>query len=310
VSWDGYGARGRSAWLDVDWSRHRRRVTVAGAEMELVDLGSGPAIVWIHGLGASWQSWLENLPHFAEGFRCIAMDLPGFGRSELPRSDVTISRYAQWVDELLDQLGVERAVVVGNSMGGFIGAELALRSSTRVEKLVLVSAAVLWQEYRRAKPLVALARVSDAAVGMALAKGTPRAAYRPRMRRVILRAAGFRAPQRLPGELQVELIRTAPRTRGFLPALQALASFPLRDELREIRCPTLIVWGRDDPLVGRHHAHELERLIPGSRKVVFDRTGHEPMLERPEAFNRLLDDFLSTPEVPAPRTPNVADVSL
>ena len=304
---DHYGPRGRSEWLDVDWSQHRRRMRVAGAELEYVDIGSGPAIVWIHGLGASWQSWLENLPHFSRTHRCIAMDLPGFGRSELPRGEVTIGNYAKWIDELLTGLGVDRAAVVGNSMGGFIGAELALRFTTRVDRLVLVSAAVLWQEYRRAKPLVTLAGVSEAVLARAVADGTPAIALRPRIRHAILRGAGFHAPHRLPVELQAELIRSAPRTPGFLPALRALASFPLRDELDDIRCPTLIVWGRNDPLVGRHHAHELERLIPGSRKVIFDATGHEPMIERPERFNHLVAEFV---RASTPSTPNVAGVSL
>src|SRR3954452_24494895 len=76
-----YGTPGRSAWLDVDWPAHTHRLEVQGSGIEDVDIGSGPEapIVWIHGLGGCWQTWLENLPHFARDHRCIAMDLPGFG---------------------------------------------------------------------------------------------------------------------------------------------------------------------------------------------------------------------------------------
>src|SRR4051812_12053589 len=170
-----YGTPGRSAWLDMDWPAVTHTATVRGSEVTYVDIGDGDGepMVWIHGLGACWQTWLENLPHFARSHRCIALDLPGFGASPMPAEDISIERYAAIVDELLRGLGIERAVVVGNSMGGFIATELAIRFPTVVSKLVLVSAAVFWQEYRRARPLVALAQASDAVVGRMLVDAEP-----------------------------------------------------------------------------------------------------------------------------------------
>jgi pimeloyl-ACP methyl ester carboxylesterase len=211
----------------------------------------------------------------------------------MPPEDISIERYAAIVDDLLGRLGIEKAVVVGNSMGGFIATELAIRFPTIVSRLVLVSAAVFWQEYRRARPLVALAQASDAVVGRALVDAEPMLVRRPRLRAAALAFGGFHLPHLLSRELQSELLLTAKRTPGFLPALQALASFPLRDELSDVACPTLIVWGTHDTLVGAEHADELERLIPHARKVVFERTGHVPMLERPERFNAAVDEFLA-----------------
>ena len=80
---------------------------------------------------------------------------------------------------------------------------------------------------------------------------------------------------------------------GFVPALDALTSYPIRDRLPEIACPTLIVWGAEDHLVPVRDADEFARLIPNSRKVVWSQTGHVAMMERPEAFNRLLAAFLA-----------------
>jgi pimeloyl-ACP methyl ester carboxylesterase len=80
---------------------------------------------------------------------------------------------------------------------------------------------------------------------------------------------------------------------GFVPALDALAGYPIRDRLAEIACPTLIVWGAEDKVVPVRDADEFARLIPNARKVVWSQTGHVPMLERPAAFNRLLEAFLS-----------------
>ena len=288
-----YGPRQRSEWLDMDWTQHRRRTTLKGSEVEYVDLGEGDPIVWIHGLGACWQTWLENLPFFAKSHRCIALDLPGFGASQMPEQDISIDFFSEVVFELLDELDVKRSIVVGNSMGGFIGADMATDHPQRVERLVLVSAAVFWQEYRRAKPLLSFAQATEASLGRALISAPDRLARRPRLRAAALGFGGFRYPHLIPRELQVELIRTARRTEGFVPALGSLADYPLRDDLQHIECPTLVVWGTHDTLVGVKHAHELEDLIPDVEKVIFERTGHVPMLERPDRFNRILAEFLA-----------------
>src|SRR5262249_32855791 len=78
-----YGPDRRSPWLDVDWREHQRWIDVAGAPVNVIDIGEGPAIVFIHGLSGAWVNWLENIPHFAREHRVIAMDLPGFGHSPM-----------------------------------------------------------------------------------------------------------------------------------------------------------------------------------------------------------------------------------
>jgi pimeloyl-ACP methyl ester carboxylesterase len=287
-----YGRQGRSEWLDFPWDRHQHRMRIDGREVNYVDVGEGPALVLLHGLGASWQSWLENVPEFARDHRVVAMDLPGFGYSEMPVEDISIEYYANWTFRLLEALGIDAAALVGNSMGGFVAAEMAIRRPDRVQRLAVVSAAVLWQTYRRAQPLVQLARLSDAIVARALARTTDDVATRPRLRSWALATAGFRYPHLIPKELAHEMVRSARRTDGFLPALEAIADFPLEDELPKISCPVLIVWGAHDTLVPVKDAKRMEELIPDSRRVVFERTGHVAMLERPERFNRLLREFL------------------
>ncbi len=283
----------RSAWLDVEWPAVTHRASIDGSEMTYVDIGEGPALVFVHGLGGSWQNWLENLPAFAESHRCIAMDLGGFGASEPVDGDVSIERYARSVAELMEHLDIDSAVLVGNSMGGFIALELAIRRPDLVERLVLVSAAVLWQEYRHAKPLVTVANATEALAARVFSEVPEWLLRRPRARTRALRFGGIRAP--LAPELQRELLITGgKRTSGFLPAFQALASYPLRDELSAVRCPTLIVWGTADSLVGVGHANELERLIPDARKSIYDGIGHVVQLEAPERFNREVADFLSS----------------
>jgi pimeloyl-ACP methyl ester carboxylesterase len=289
----GYGPSGRSPWLDVDWREHQRWVTIDGRRVNVIELGSGPPAVFIHGLSGSWQNWLEQLPVFAREHRVIAFDLPGFGASQMPREKITIRGYGRFVDALLDELGVSSAAVVGNSMGGFIGIELAIRFPERVERLVLVSAAGLSIEYlRNERALAILGAIENrlAAYSGWLASRSDALARRPGARRMIFGIVAHR-PDRLPGPLVAEQVRGSGKP-GFLPALDALTDYPIRDRLGEIACPTLIVWGAEDKLVPARDADEFARLIPNSRKVVWAQTGHVAMLERPEAFNALVQAFL------------------
>jgi pimeloyl-ACP methyl ester carboxylesterase len=289
-----YGPAGRSPWLDLDWREHQRWVTVDGRQVNVIELGSGPPIVFIHGLSGSWQNWLEQVPVFARHHRVIAFDLPGFGASEMPEEKVSISGYGRFVNTLLDELGVGGAAVVGNSMGGFIGIELAIRFPERVERLVLVSAAGLSIEYLRNERALALLGVAEnrlAAYTGWLASRSDALARRPGARRLIFGIVAHR-PERLPGPLVAEQVRGSGKP-GFLPALDALTDYPIRDRLGEIACPTLIVWGAEDKLVPARDADEFARLIPNARKVVWPETGHVAMLERPAAFNALLEAFLA-----------------
>ena len=280
--------------MDVDWREHQRWLTVDGRRVNVVELGSGPPIVFIHGLSGSWQNWLEQLPVFAREHRVITFDLPGFGASEMPAEKITISGYGRFVNALLDELGVGSAVVVGNSMGGFIGVELAIRFPQRVERLVLVSAAGLSIEYlRNERALAVLNAVENrlAAYSGWLASRSDALARRPGARRLIFGIVAHR-PERLAGPLVAEQVRGSGKS-GFLPALDALTDYPIRDRLGEIACPTLIVWGADDRIVPADSADEYERLIPDTRKEIFADTGHVAMVERPARFNRVLQEFLA-----------------
>jgi pimeloyl-ACP methyl ester carboxylesterase len=282
--------------MDIDWRARQRFVEVDGRRVNVVELGDGePAMVFVHGLAGSWQNWLENLPHFAAtGHRVIAFDLPGFGASEPPRSKISIPGYGGLVDALLDRLGVGPAVFVGNSMGGFIGAEVAIQYPARVQRLVLVSAAGLTVEYQRNERALGALRFGQRlllAWGGFVGARSEAIASRPRARRLLMRLVVHDA-DRLPAPLIAEQVRGAANP-GFVDALDALTDYPIRARLGEIACPTLIVWGTEDRLVPVRDAAEFERLIPDARRVVWPETGHVPMLERPAAFNALVEEFVA-----------------
>jgi pimeloyl-ACP methyl ester carboxylesterase len=291
-----YGPLGRSPWLDIDWSSHQRWVEIEGTTLNTIELGEGPPMLFVHGLSGSWPNWLEQLPLFAADHRVLAIDLPGFGSSPMPEDrDITISGYARLLDRLLGKLGIDAAAVVGNSMGGFISAELAIAHPQRVERLVLVSAAGIstYAEPRVARAIPSIRRTERilAATGAWVASKSDTVARRPRLREAALNVV-MRHPDRIPPALAAEQIRGAGKP-GFLPALQAILEYDFRDRLPEIACPTLIVWGDSDRLVNVRDADTFAELIPNSRKVIFEDTGHVAMLERPAAFNTLLGDFLA-----------------
>lgn len=296
-----YGPQGRSPWLDVNWREHQRWLQIDGGPVNVIEIGpdgadAGQPLVFVHGLSGCWANWLEQLPVLAERHRVITLDLPGFGGSPMPAERITISGYARLLDQLLDRLGIDAAAVVGNSMGGFIAAELAIAFPQRVERLVLVSAAGLstTNNPSATRALPALTRMERllAAGGAWVVSKSDAVARRARLREALLNVV-VAHPGRLPAALAAEQLRGAGKP-GFLQGLQAVLDYDVRERLPEIACPTLIVWGAKDRLITVRDADVFASLIPNSRKVVYEDTGHMSMLERPAAFNALLEDFLTT----------------
>ena len=281
-----------SSWMTVDWPSLTRSEMVLGRWVNLVDTGGdGPVVLFLHGLGGLWQNWLLNIPSFKRDFRVVAPDLPGFGDSQMPSGRISIQGFARVVDALCDRLGIVDPVVVGNSMGGFVGAELALAFPTRVRKLVLVSAAGISAENMWREPVMAVGRLMAVGAARTGVKSLP-VVNRPRLRRAALQLV-VRYPERLSVPLASELVRGA-GTKGFVGGLDAVLGYSFRERLPDIEVPTLIVWGRHDTLIPVEDAYEFQRLIGDNARVeVFDDTGHLPMVERPTRFNELVAGFIA-----------------
>jgi pimeloyl-ACP methyl ester carboxylesterase len=305
---DAYGTVGRPEWMDVDWPEHLRWVTVQGRRMNVLDIGEGPPLLLVHGLSGCWQNWLENIPFFARDHRVIAVDLPGFGASQMPAHEISMSAYAETLDALLSELDVDSVRLVGNSMGGFIGAELAISYPARVERLVLVSAAGLSLDRIRGERTQGMRHRAENVAFFYLgwfATKTDAVTRRPKLREWLLLLVAAH-PSRLSSELIAEQVAGTGRA-GFMPALDAMLSYPLRDRLEKIACPTFIVWGDKDILVPVKDATEFERLITDSRKVIYRDTGHVVMFERPARFNADVHDFLQ--EQPGDAEPSTTSAS-
>ena len=278
-------------WPRIDWRAHLHRVELPGASVNYVEIGEGDPILFVHGISGCWQNWLENLPHFARRHRAIALDLPGFGASPLPSWSIDMPAYGRLLHDFCEKLGIDRAALVGNSMGGFIAVEAATTDTSRFDRLVLVCAAGIlntWNpELRATATAWAWRRLGPhfALRGRAIVS-------RRRARRMVF-GPFVRYPGRLREDLLLEQIENGlEQAEGFGDALAALIRHDVRERLGAIEMPTLIVGGLEDRVIPVAAAISYHRRIPRSRLEIFERTGHVPQLERPLRFNRLLDEFL------------------
>jgi pimeloyl-ACP methyl ester carboxylesterase len=280
-------------WLQIDRRPHLRRIALPGGEVNYVEIGEGPPIVFVHGISGSWQNWLENLPHFARGHRAIALDLPGFGSSPMPSWPIDMPAYGRLLHDFCEKLGVGGdATLVGNSMGGLVAAEAVLIEPSRFNRLVLVSAAGFintWLPHQRGK---ATSRAWST-FGRPFGAAARFFVTHPRARWLMFRFV-IRHPSRLRKELLWEQMASGVPCPGFADALDAVIEYDARDRLEEIQIPVMIVWGFEDWVISAAAALSYHRRIPQSRLEIFEHTGHVPQMERPTRFNAVLDEFLAT----------------
>ena len=290
---EGYGATASPDWRQTDWAKELKQAEVDGVPINYVDVGAGEEepVVLVHGLGGQWQNWLENIPRLAEGRRVLALDLPGFGLTPEPEGEISISGYGRYVDAFCEQLGLGKVDMVGNSMGGFVVAEVAIQFPERVSRLVLVSAAGITSADTLQAPILTFGRVATALATNSAARHR-QVASRPISRHAAL-ALVARHPRLLKPDLAYEGFFKGAGKGGFDEALRACLDYDFRDRLPDVKVPTLIVWGEKDSIIPVRDAHEFERVIRDSRKVVMKDTGHIPMAERPQAFNDVLVEFLA-----------------
>ena len=283
------------SWL-ADASLEARYETIGGHRIRYVRAGAGPALVLIHGFGSSLYTWKDVIPALAAGHDVVALDLPGFGQSDQP-TDLSFEDLPRAVLGLMDGLGIDRAAVVGNSMGGATAVALAAGEPGRVTALVLIDAAGfnLGPADRPGMVSFAMSRAGSL-LGRLPGK---RLVVEASLRQV------FHDPSHVTPERLSEYLAAALRP-GTLPAIRSLgASLGERQalvvqSLPRIQAPTLVLWGDDDRWIPLAHADRFVAAVPGSRKVVIPGCGHVPQEEKPEAVTRLLLEFLAEHQPPGP----------
>lgn len=265
-------------------------VDLEGARVRYVRKGRGPAVVLLHGFAASIYTWKDVLPALAEaGHDVVAIDLPGFGGSSIPRP-LDGSAYPGVVVAVMDRLGLDRAALVGNSLGGSIAVAVAAERPERVDRLALIDSAG-FNFGAGDRPLL-LRLLAAPGVGAA----AERLPVRRRLTRAGLRQVFF--DDALVTDERVDEY-AVPMTRpGAARAAAELLANPVPSDfdalVARVRAPTLVVWGREDTWIPLAHAARFTAAIPGSTSVVLDACGHVPQEEKPAEVAARLRDFLAT----------------
>lgn len=252
------------------------------AHIAFDDGGSGAPIVFLHAFPLNRSMWAAQVERFANRARCITMDTRGFGESSAT-PPFTMDRYADDVARVLDTLQVERAVVTGLSMGGYIAFALWRRHRDRVRAFVLAdtrATADTAEGRERRRALIEVARTEGSGAVAA---------------RQFDALVGHTTRERHPDRCdRIRRIMAAAPVAGIVGALEAMMARPdSTSTLPSIDVPTLFIAGEEDSITPAADARAMQRAVPGSRVEVIPGAGHLTNLEQPDAFNAVVEDFLA-----------------
>jgi pimeloyl-ACP methyl ester carboxylesterase len=259
-----------------------KEVTIFGQKIHYVEMGSGPVVVLLHGLGGNTSNWAFNVSALAQKYRVVVPDQIGFGRSDKPFINYRVGTYVDFLDKFLDELKIEKASLVGNSMGGWVSALYTLQRPARVERLVLVDAA----GFRPPKEfdLPALSGLNPST--------------REGMRQ--LATMVFANKLLFTSDAAIDAMLAQRISAGDGYTIQSLVESIYRGEdmldgrLGAIKHPTLLIWGREDGLTPlAREGERFKREIANSQLIVFDNCGHVPQVERAADFNLAVLKFLA-----------------
>ncbi|MFG2429749.1 alpha/beta fold hydrolase [Streptomyces sp. NPDC048590] len=259
--------------------------------------GQGPVILLIHGIGDSSATWADLIPELARNHTVIAPDLLGHGASDKPRADYSVAAYANGIRDLLGVLGIERATLVGHSLGGGVAMQFAYQYPERTDRLILVSAGGVGREVNPVLRAVSLPGADLMLSTLRLPGMRSQVGLFTRLMRILDTDLGQDA-----GEL-VDLVDALPdgtSRSAFISTLRAVVDWRGQVVTMLDRCylaqgmPTLLLWGSRDSVVPVEHAYGAHAAMPGSRLEIFEGAGHFPFHTDPVRFRALVEDFMNT----------------
>lgn len=252
----------------------------------------GKILVLIHGAFSSVEFWLSNLPALAENYRVYALDMPGFGLTDkIPFN--SFPQGAQFINDFMKTQNIDRASLIGHSMGGGLSLQYIYRYPDKVERLILVNAFGLGRKMHIIFKLLSIPVIGEL-ISRPSRNGSKRTLNTAVYNRSVVTDEMVDLSYRLakiPGTQKafLSMIRKEMNVFGVPP--EFIRSFT--DNLHTITAPTLIIWGEQDPILPLEQAYVALKQIPDARLEVFERCGHLPHLEYPDRFNSLVLEFLA-----------------
>ncbi|HEY1586371.1 MAG TPA: alpha/beta fold hydrolase [Polyangia bacterium] len=257
------------------------------------DAGAGPAVVFVHGLGANLTHFEHVAPALvAAGYRVCGLDLPGFGLSGKPRREYSIRWLSGAVFALMDHLCIPKATLAGHSLGGLVVADAALHDKSRVERLVLISSAGLFQ---MPLPFQWVARTI-------MRPGLVAAALERNARRLLEKRVFEERNEKVERFIEQAVTRPDPRfvhdlARVMWSLRKELTSYHLFDEVQRLTMPTLVIYGGSDRLLPTKSVPKWATKLPAGELEVIERCGHMPIIEKPEQVVMRMKAFLARTNV-------------
>ncbi len=277
-------------------ARDVQTVRIHGHNRAYLKVGSGPALLLIHGIGSRHETWLPVIEELAKTHTVIAPDLLGHGQSAKPRADYSIGGYANGMRDLLTVLGIDRVTVVGHSLGGGIAMQFAYQFPQRTERIVLVGTGGLGPEVN---PIIPLCTIPGSSLVLAaIASRAARKVGVPLLN--ALHKSGLPMTADLDQlALVYDDLGTGEARQAFRHVLRAIIDWRGQIVTMNDRAyltefiPTLLMWGRDDTVIPVKHAYAAEHSLPHADIKVFDNAGHFAHVDQPEIFVQTLQHFLS-----------------
>jgi pimeloyl-ACP methyl ester carboxylesterase len=261
------------------------------------DAGDGAeALLLIHGMAGSSETWRAVIPQLSKNYRVVAPDLLGHGQSAKPRGDYSLGAFAVWLRDLLDELGISRATIVGQSLGGGVAMQFVYQHPDYCQRLILISSGGLGPDVGWTLRLLS-------APGAELI--LPVIAPRPVLTvgnqlRTWFGAAGIRSPRGAEMWSAYSSLSDAETRQAFLRTLRSVVDYrgqavsALNRLHMAAELPTMAIWGDHDRIIPVDHAYAVHEARAGSRLEVLEGVGHFPHVERPSEVVGLIEDFIRT----------------
>lgn len=266
-----------------------RDVTVLSFKLHYLEAGSGPPVVLLHGLGGDGSRWAPNIAVLARDFHVFALDQIGFGQSDKPLANYHTGMLSEFLVDFLKALDIPKASLVGNSMGAAVALYTAAKHPEVVDRIVLADGGGFRSPGATPRPMTPAEKTAAAHLRQ-IQNGVTRDETRE-MFRLMFHNKNL-VTDKMVDEQLVMRLRSAFAITKIQESGPMGAGVLTEADVRGVKAPTLILWGRYDELVNPSNADRLLKTIPGSRKVLIDDCGHLPQLEKADEFNRLVREFL------------------